>query len=282
MKGCFTFGQGRTEVDNIVLEEGLSFREVYNEEEIERGYGDNYINAKKKRQIDLHLLPQADQLYCQKSPTDKTWIIDGGVYTRNRNFRLFLSSKAGISDRCRILKISPDNEFVPKNPIGASIDKAFFLSSLISNVFEAAPLITAKELPYVDIPRPKQWQNDNVAVKEHCIAASVEDFNRLYPKFIKYFKRVFFDRDNKIQGRIRGIPSFSPFRGNGVIVFTVDHYRYCSNIKRHHKSNHIYIVVDKNREVWYQKCHDIDCKDYSTMQQPLPAGVVREIEENYR
>ena len=162
------------------------------------------------------------------------------------------------------------------------------MASLILNVMDAAPLITAKDLPYIDAPRPKQLQqdgNNNHSVaggaKENSIACSVEELNRLYPKFIAYFKRVFHDQEAKIQGGIRGIPVYYPFRGNGVIVFTVDHYRYCGKIKRHHKSNHIFIVVDKNRQVWYQKCHDPDCKDYSTMQQPLPPGVVREVEENY-
>lgn len=36
--------------------------------------------------------------------------------------------------------------------------------------------------------------------------------------------------------------------------------RYCASIGRAHKSNNIYLVCDLAKRLYYQKCHDIDCK----------------------
>lgn len=54
-----------------------------------------------------------------------------GVYTKNRNFRLYMSSKAG---HIVILNIAEDNKFVPKPVNNSCIDEQYFLSSLICNV----------------------------------------------------------------------------------------------------------------------------------------------------
>lgn len=54
-----------------------------------------------------------------------------GVYTKNRNFRLYMSSKAGHTV---ILNIAEDNKFVPKPINNSCIDEQYFLSSLICNV----------------------------------------------------------------------------------------------------------------------------------------------------
>ncbi|NXW70325.1 PRIPO protein, partial [Hirundo rustica] len=54
-----------------------------------------------------------------------------GVYTKNRNFRMYKSSKAGKNV---ILKIAEDNKFIPNCEKDVSLEEAYFLSSLICNV----------------------------------------------------------------------------------------------------------------------------------------------------
>lgn len=62
---------------------------------------------------------------------DKQLFVDLGVYTRNRNFRMYKSSKAGKNV---ILTIAEDNKFVPNCEENVSLEEAYFLSSLVCNV----------------------------------------------------------------------------------------------------------------------------------------------------
>lgn len=50
--------------------------------------------------------------------------------------------------------------------------------------------------------------------------------------------------------------------------------RYCFNISREHRGNHIYWVVDLSNRVAYQKCHDPDCRGFRSNDYPLPPFVV--------
>ncbi len=56
-----------------------------------------------------------------------------GVYTKNRNFRLYLSSKLG---KANPLVLARDNQYVPQPPQGGKIstDEQMFLDSLITNI----------------------------------------------------------------------------------------------------------------------------------------------------
>lgn len=56
-----------------------------------------------------------------------------------------------------------------------------------------------------------------------------------------------------VDGTIRNWIYFSTSK---VITYNILKYRYCENIGRHHKSNHIYFVVDLSRRIYYQKCYD--------------------------
>lgn len=56
------------------------------------------------------------------------FLANAGVYTKNRNFRLYLSSKFGKKNP---LLVAAENEFVPLSSMN---DKAIFMDSLIANV----------------------------------------------------------------------------------------------------------------------------------------------------
>ncbi|XP_054370710.1 DNA-directed primase/polymerase protein isoform X2 [Molothrus ater] len=62
---------------------------------------------------------------------NKQLFVDLGVYTKNRNFRMYKSSKAGKNV---ILKIAEDNKFIPNCEKDVSLEEAYFLSSLICNI----------------------------------------------------------------------------------------------------------------------------------------------------
>ncbi|NXR92838.1 PRIPO protein, partial [Hypocryptadius cinnamomeus] len=178
---------------------------------------------------------------------NKQLFVDLGVYTKNRNFRMYKSSKAGKSV---ILKIAEDNKFIPNCEKDVSLEEAYFLSSLICN-------IGGKPSNYV------------------CVAFGLTDAmegyqGSPYPE-IDSFVRSLVNKDG-LQG---GIRQWSYFSLKELLIYDISGYRWCENIGRAHKSNNIMILVDLKNEVWYQKCHDPVCREQNFKSQsfPLPPGI---------
>ncbi|NXP53699.1 PRIPO protein, partial [Heliornis fulica] len=173
---------------------------------------------------------------------DKQLFVDLGVYTRNRNFRMYKSSKAG---KTVILKIAEDNKFVPDCEANISLEEAYFLSSLICNVryFVCGLYITCSMEGCQDSPYPE----------------------------IDHFVRSLINKDG-VQGRIR---QWNYFFLEELLVYDISGYRWCENIGRAHRSNNIMLLVDLKKEVWYQKCHDPVCRgrNFRSQSFPLPPGV---------
>lgn len=77
-------------------------------------------------------------------------------------------------------------------------------------------------------------------------------------------------RKDGIQGSIR---RWNYFAAEQLLVYDIAKYRWCENVGRFHKSNNIMIVVDLKEEVWYQKCHDPECKTFRSSSYPLPQEI---------
>ncbi|NWI22875.1 PRIPO protein, partial [Sula dactylatra] len=171
---------------------------------------------------------------------DKQLFVDLGVYTRNRNFRMYKSSKAGKNVS---LKIAEDNKFVPNCEENVSLEEAYFLSSLICNIRKTTRSSTDSVEGYQDSPYPE----------------------------IDYFVRSLVNKDG-VQG---GIRRWNYFSLEEILVYDISGYRWCGNIGRTHKSNNIMILVDLKKEVWYQKCHDPICreKNFKSQSFPLPPQI---------
>ncbi|NXC67895.1 PRIPO protein, partial [Anhinga anhinga] len=175
----------------------------------------------------------------------KQLFVDLGVYTRNRNFRMYKSSKAGKNV---ILKIAEDNKFVPNCEGNVSLEEAYFLSSLICNVSMYVSVVSV-------------------------LTDSMEGYQASpYPE-IDCFVHSLVNKDG-VQG---GIRQWNYFSLEEILVYDISGYRWCENIGRAHKSNNIMILVDLKKEVWYQKCHDPVCREknfksqsmYSVISKPL-------------
>ncbi|NWQ93541.1 PRIPO protein, partial [Burhinus bistriatus] len=174
---------------------------------------------------------------------DKQLFVDLGVYTKNRNFRMYKSSKAGKNV---ILKIAEDNKFVPHCEESVALEEAYFLSSLICNISDGMYLwsvLTDSMEGYQDSPYPE-----------------IDDF-----------VRSLVNKDG-VQG---GIRRWNYFSLEEILVYDISGYRWCENIGRAHKSNNIMILVDLKKEVWYQKCHDPVCreKNFKSQSFPLPPRI---------
>lgn len=75
---------------------------------------------------------------------EKRLFVDLGVYTRNRNFRLYKSSKIG---KRVALEVAEDNRFFPVQSRDISKENQYFLASLVSNV-SCSILQKCRGLPY--------------------------------------------------------------------------------------------------------------------------------------
>ncbi|NWV12526.1 PRIPO protein, partial [Ptilonorhynchus violaceus] len=182
---------------------------------------------------------------------NKQLFVDLGVYTKNRNFRMYKSSKAGKNV---ILNLAEDNKFIPNCGKDVSLEEAYFLSSLICNIsviyYHGKPTNCVCMWPLTD---PMEGYQGSP-----------------YPE-IDNFVRSLVNKDG-LQG---GIRQWSYFSLKELLIYDISGYRWCENIGRAHKSNNIMILIDLKNEVWYQKCHDPVCREQNFKSQsfPLPPGI---------
>ncbi|KAM5264241.1 DNA-directed primase/polymerase protein isoform 1-T1 [Ctenodactylus gundi] len=193
---------------------------------------------------------------------EKHLFVDLGVYTRNRNFRLYKSSKIGKSVA---LEVAEDNRFFPKQSKNISEENQYFLSSLVSNVrfSDSLRILTC------DTSQNKQKRTENFNYTS--TSETIEGFQSSpYPE-VDHFVLSLVNKDD-VKGGIRRWNYFFP---EELLVYDICKYRWCGNIGRAHKSNNIMILVDLKNEVWYQKCHDPVCKaeNFKSDCFPLPAEV---------
>ncbi|XP_054846679.1 DNA-directed primase/polymerase protein isoform X2 [Eublepharis macularius] len=209
--------------------------------------------------------PDLSSLIVNGKHGGKQLFVDLGVYTKNRNFRLYKSSKAG---NCAILDIAKDNKFVPKSVKNSSIEEQYFFSSLVCNVrFSSC-------LKILSCDKPEEMKE-----KSACLDGSISSSNfepiggyqsSPYPEIDNFIVSLV-NTDN-IQG---GIRRWNYFSLEELLVYDISKNRWCRNIGRAHRSNNIMIIVDLKREIWYQKCHDPICRaeNFKSECFPLPSKI---------
>ncbi|XP_069644151.1 DNA-directed primase/polymerase protein isoform X2 [Haliaeetus albicilla] len=191
---------------------------------------------------------------------NKQLFVDLGVYTKNRNFRMYKSSKAGKNV---ILKIAEDNKFVPNCEENISLEEAYFLSSLICNIR------ASHDTQVLSSGFSEEERKMSVVLNRVTTRSSREPMEGYedspYPE-IDSFVRSLVNKDG-VQG---GIRRWNYFSLEEILVYDISGYRWCENIGRAHKSNNIMILVDLKKEVWYQKCHDPVCREENFKSQSFP------------
>ncbi|XP_021398462.1 DNA-directed primase/polymerase protein isoform X2 [Lonchura striata] len=195
---------------------------------------------------------------------NKQLFVDLGVYTKNRNFRMYKSSKAGKNV---ILKIAEDNKFVPNCEKSVSLEEAYFLSSLICNV-GASDDIKVLSSGFSEERKMSAFLNSKTTRSSRDPMEGYQ--GSPYPE-IDNFVHSLVNKDG-LQG---GIRQWSYFSLKELLIYDIYGYRWCENIGRAHKSNNIMILIDLKNEVWYQKCHDPVCREQNFKSQsfPLPPGI---------
>ncbi|MCO5548206.1 hypothetical protein L7F22_001663 [Adiantum nelumboides] len=189
--------------------------------------------------------------------------LDQAVYSRNRSFRLPFSSKAGKTAR-----LIPSGRFGLKS----MSEREVFEDSLICRVGEEC----------------KKFLTFSTEMGGHgssLVAGTVADVNvsgRLekHAEFCISGKSPFPEVDNFIEtiACIDGIPgtirSWYWFSEYGVLVYNMNGNRFCENIGRQHKSNHVMYIVDFRTAGYYQKCHDPDCRGFKSPLRPIPLHTI--------
>ncbi|XP_024101228.1 DNA-directed primase/polymerase protein isoform X1 [Pongo abelii] len=285
-----TTGHGFPHFSEAPARQGFSFNKMFTEKATEESWT---LNSKKLERLGSaeQSSPDLSFLVVKNNMGEKHLFVDLGVYTRNRNFRLYKSSKIG---KRVALEITEDNKFFPIQSKDVSDEYQYFLSSLVSNVSLNVNLTevegSSTEYSYLvfcvfqvntrfsDTLRiltcdPSQNKQKGVGYF-NSIGTSVETIEGFqcspYPE-VDHFVLSLVNKDG-IKGGIRRWNYFFP---EELLVYDICKYRWCENIGRAHKSNNIMILVDLKNEVWYQKCHDPVCKaeNFKSDCFPLPAEV---------
>ncbi|KAM8843451.1 DNA-directed primase/polymerase protein [Synchiropus picturatus] len=211
---------------------------------------------KRQKQDDLSFL-----LVKNKDARDALFV-DLGVYTKNRNFRLYRSSKVGKN---AAFALAEDNRFIPKAQKGISAEESLFLSSLVCNIsFTGQRILTwdVEERREGKTMRPDlKKTNPSDDLLSGCVSSPHQE--------VDDFVLTLVNKDG-IQGNIR---RWNYFAVEQLLVYDIGRYRWCENVGRFHKSNNIMIIVDLKKEVWYQKCHDPDCRNFRSSSYPLPQEI---------
>ncbi|KAI4383136.1 hypothetical protein MLD38_009012 [Melastoma candidum] len=199
--------------------------------------------------------------------------VDTAVYSRNRCFRLAFSSKAGKTS-----VLLPTKRFEYK---GMS-DKDMFLASLICNIdADCEKLLVCK--PELDCARNLQFHTEvNADVRKENLVSRGFGSNTFNSNSLVYYigKSLFPTLDHFVEsvastGTTPGkIQSWYWFSEHELLVYTMSRNRFCERIGREHKSNHVIYVFDLKRAIYYQKCHDPDCRGYRSPSRLIPDSVL--------
>ncbi|WOH14322.1 hypothetical protein DCAR_0933841 [Daucus carota subsp. sativus] len=208
------------------------------------------------------------------SHVNKEVFIDRAVYSRNRCFRLPLSSKARKTSillptgrfKCRLM--SEEDMFMASLicKVDVDVQKILICEKDIgcSNTLQFATQVHVNFHKDYGVPRN--------LLSNSCIIDSSRIFQTgrsLFPLLDMFVESV--ASLGNISGKIHSWHWFSEY---GIMVYNMSKNRYCERIGRQHKSNHVIYVVDLRRASYYQKCHDPDCRGYRSPLRPVPEEIV--------
>ncbi|XP_037118838.1 DNA-directed primase/polymerase protein isoform X2 [Syngnathus acus] len=211
----------------------------------------------KTDEIDLSFL------HVKNKDGHRAKFVDLGVYTKNRNFRLYKSSKVGKN---AAFSLADDNKFISKPTKCISAEESVFLASLVCNVSFTGQRILTWEVTDTRACRTTRLHSQTDLP---CDPSSLSGYLMSPHREVDDFVLTVVRRDN-IQGSIR---RWNYFAAEQLLVYDIAKYRWCDNVGRFHKSNNIMIVADLKEEVWYQKCHDPECRNFRSSSYPLPQEI---------
>ena len=158
--------------------------------------------------------------------------VDVGVYSRNRNFRIWKSSK---------IEKNKSLEYLDARPLNFND----FVESLVTTTegYE-----TFNQLDFPDKKEAVSIKSDLSSRLSHVVPVPSDDHYEVKYALLK----------------ISGASSltFKIIPGTRILIATMIGNRFCLNVNREHKSNNVYYYVNLERGTCHQRCFDPDCKGF--------------------
>uniref|UniRef100_A0A0K0EBH2 DNA-directed primase/polymerase protein n=2 Tax=Strongyloides stercoralis TaxID=6248 RepID=A0A0K0EBH2_STRER len=215
----------------------------------------------------------------------KVPIFDNCVYSKNRNFRLYLSCKLGKNV---YLKLADWCEFYKCKNINNPTDDVIFYDSLcVPNFFDKYEVLPEYHIDE-NIIRNKviKARNNGGGVLHNTCKISNNYFTFIkngYGRTSMFpLLEEFIIEKNKEYVSSADIYSWDivKLKSNDKIklIFHIKGCRYCFNIRREHKSNKVYweVYFDPNL-ICRQKCFDRECLGRASIGHQLPHNIVDEV-----
>uniref|UniRef100_A0A0N5BVF9 DNA-directed primase/polymerase protein n=1 Tax=Strongyloides papillosus TaxID=174720 RepID=A0A0N5BVF9_STREA len=215
----------------------------------------------------------------------KVPIFDYCVYTKNRNFRIYLSCKLGKDS---YLKLSEWCQFYKCKNVHKPTDAQVFFDSLcvprFYNKYDILPQFNVDE-EIVKVKTSKARVNGGGLLHNVC---------KINNNFCDYLKNgygrtsnfplleEFIVNKNKKYNSNADIRAWDIIKikdtGKIRLIFHIKGCRYCFNIGREHKSNHIYWEIYFDPElVCHQKCFDRECHGRASIGCQAPTNITQEV-----
>jgi hypothetical protein len=227
-----------------------------------------------------------------KQELKKSCFIDLGVYTRNRLFRVFGSSKFGKKATLEVASTNeyPTIELPPKQPPTQHVSLEDYI---IANNWEPHARVLAKTLVVplqgsetvrilkvneeeVGKSRPSSTKGGKVKKYHPCISMRMTATS--LPSLDIYVAETLANRGGT-PGSIRAWSIECGPRGAPIaIAYQLSRNRYCELIGRAHKSNNIFWTIDLVSWTCIQGCHDPECFGRGSPV-PIPIELVKTMKE---
>ena len=120
----------------------------------------------------------------------------------------------------------------------------------------------------ISIPHTSEVHLDEPPSYQEAVNA---DRNGNLPDRCDDFKQFISNKVGAVGGRIRKISPWSAHEGQYKFEICGS-YRYCENIRRHHKKNQIYFIVDTINKTYVQRCHDPECSGFQSARKQMTDG----------
>lgn len=197
-------------------------------------------------------------------------LIDSGVYSRNRCFRLLSQSKFGKKAMLQpmpgshLAKMHPSMQFLSTMSSFVPVDTPHFRHPLIPAGYGHAAM------PGIKIRPDSAAGYSQRAVPGAKAAGGQSRLTRFVAEMWDNMRR-----DNE-----KGVASQSSHRAvvtsmyeinSQFFTVTLGNNNFCFGKGSSHRANHIYLVVDRNSRAFRQKCYDPDCRHYGSPWFPIPA-----------
>ena len=244
---------------------------------------------------DCTLFPECEDFFALNADGKRTSVIDLGVYTRNRSFRIFQSCKFGKTAVLKTAKSTVPGankllslrSFAKRDEIYRPILRLSYVVPYNAHKVQSAwdpnalpyGIISENGKSYFVCP-PSQFSSSHIkhqvnASGECSITRNVSSrFRETSPlPDLDAFVRGLMNRGGA-QGELRSW-SWNWHR----IVYQVDKNRWCENVARSHKSNGIMMNADLRNGYVYQTCWDPDCRGFRSCPILIPPGLLPEWSE---